>query len=167
MTQYYKEKLEQGQYYQDMVIEKLYNLGLPIISYSSKQFQSFIGENKSGIEIKNDERFAETKNFYIEIAEKSNPKNPNFIKSGIYRNDNTWLYIIGNMKNFYVFSKKQLITAAEQKNKDGSYKYKRVQTSTSQGMLLPFETAIKYYCILEVEFNENDFIKLKEQIQKK
>ena len=108
MTPYYKEKLEQGLYFQDYVIELLYKNGIPLISYSSKEYQNMIGENKAGIEIKNDNNFRKTGNLYIEIAEKSNAENISFVSSGIYRNDNTWLYLIGDINKIYVLSKKQL-----------------------------------------------------------
>lgn len=145
MTPYYKEKLEQGLYYQDFVVEKLYDAGLPLISYSSKKYQQIIGENKAGFEIKNDTLFRKTGNFYIEIAEKSNANNPNFIKSGIFRNDNTWLYIMGDMIEVYIFSKKQLQILYNAK------KYKKVKTPTSIAFLLPVADAIKHYAIKIIE----------------
>lgn len=73
MTEEYKEKFEAGIQYQDWVVEKLYDAGLPIISYSSKKYQNLIGENKAGLEIKFDRNWVKTGNLYIEIAEKSNP----------------------------------------------------------------------------------------------
>ena len=82
-TEYYKDKLKSGLYYQDFVMEKLYEIGLPLISYSSKEFQVMLGENKAGIEIKNDTKYSTTGNLYIEIAEKSNPSNVDYIPSGI------------------------------------------------------------------------------------
>lgn len=139
MNRYYKEKLEQGLTYQDFVVEKLYEIGLPLISYSSKKYQALIGENKIGIEIKNDDKFAETGNFYIETAEKSDANNLNWIPSGIYRNDNSWLYILGNYNEIYIFSKKQLILI----HKTG--KYKEVEIPTSKGYLLPMDKAEKYW----------------------
>jgi len=139
MNSYYKEKLEQGLTYQDFVVEKLYEIGLPLISYSSKKYQALIGENKIGIEIKNDDKFAETGNFYIEIAEKSDANNLNWIPSGIYRNDNSWLYILGNYNEIYIFSKKQLILI----HKTG--KYREVEIPTSKGYLLPMDKAEKYW----------------------
>jgi len=45
----------------------------------------------------------------IEIAEKTKADNAKFVPSGIYRNDNSWLYIQGNFKTFWIFSKKLLI----------------------------------------------------------
>ena len=139
MNSYYKEKLEQGLTYQDFVVEKLYEIGLPLISYSSKKYQALIGENKIGIEIKNDDKFAETGNFYIETAEKSDANNLNWIPSGICRNDNSWLYILGNYNEIYIFSKKQLILI----HKTG--KYREVEIPTSKGYLLPMDKAEKYW----------------------
>jgi len=144
MTPYYKEKLEQGLYFQDYVIELLYKNGIPLISYSSKEYQNMIGENKAGIEIKNDNNFRKTGNLYIEIAEKSNAENISFVSSGIYRNDNTWLYLIGDINKIYVLSKKQLKILHQSK------KYKEVETQTSKGFLLPLIEVEKYYSLREL-----------------
>lgn len=141
MTEYYKEKLEQGLCFQDYIAEWLYNEGLPINTYTSREYQNKIGENRAGIEIKNDEKFRETGNLYIEIAEKSNPDNPRYVESGIYRNDNTWLYLIGDKHIAYILSKKQLIVLHKIK------KYREVKTPTSIGMLLPICDAEKHYAI--------------------
>lgn len=145
MTPYYREKLKQGLHYQDFVVEELYKIGLPIISYSSKEYQNMIGENKAGIEIKNDMNFRKTGNFYIEIAEKSNAENRNFVDSGIYRKDNTWLYLIGDEIEIFIFGKNQL----EYLHKKG--KYREVQISTSKGFLLPVIEARNIYAIKIIE----------------
>ena len=150
MTPYYKKKLEQGLYYQDFVIEQFYKIGIPLISYSSKEYQNLIGENKAGIEIKNDNRYNETGNIYIEIAEKSNPENINFVKSGIFRNDNTWLYVIGDMKRIFIFSKKQLQIFYETK------KFKEVETATSKGYLIPVTEAERIYALKIIEINQKE-----------
>lgn len=138
MTQYYAEKLKQGLHYQDFVVEELYNIGLPIISYASKEYQNMIGENKCGFEIKFDSKWQETGNLYIETAEKSNPNNFKFIPSGIYRNDNTWLYIIGDYIKIFIFGKKHLILMHKKRY------YNNKEISTSQGFLLPIDEADKY-----------------------
>lgn len=151
MNQYYKEKLMLGLHYQDFVVEELYKIGLPIISYSSKEFQFNIGENKAGIEIKNDQNFRKTGNFYIEISEKSNPKNKNFIPSGIYRTDNTWLYLIGDEKDIYIFAKNQLV--AIHKNNI----YREVEIPTSRGFLFPVNDVIrKNYAIKVINCEEKE-----------
>ena len=138
MNEYYKEKLKQGLHFQDFVVEELYKIGLPIISYSSKEFQTLIGENKAGIEIKNDTNYTKTNNLYIEIAEKSNANNPVYIPSGIYRNDNTWLYLIGDYKKIFVFGKSLLLQLHK------INKYKQIEIPTSKGYLLPLADAEKY-----------------------
>lgn len=150
MTAYYKEKFEQGLLYQDMVMEELYKNGIPLISYSSKKYQTEVGENKAGVEIKNDTKFRQTGNFYIETAEKSKAENKNFIPSGIYRCDNTWLYIIGDDISFFVFSKKQLQLL------DKIKKYREVEIPTSRGFLFPIQDAIKLYSIREISFEDSN-----------
>lgn len=145
ITPYYKEKLEQGQCYQDFVVDLLYQKGIPVISYNSKEYQNIKGENKAGIEIKNDMNFRKTGNLYIEIAEKTSENNLEFVSSGIYRSDNTWLYLIGDKKTIFVLSKRQL----QKLHKLG--KYKEVKTKTSRGFLLPIKDARDFYCILEID----------------
>lgn len=149
MTAYYKEKLEQGLSYQDFVIEKLYEHGLPLISYSSKKYQVLYGENKAGIEIKNDQKFRETGNFYIEIAEKSHAGMSKFVESGIFRNDNTWLYVIGDYEEIFVFGKKQLKIVSK------NVKYKKVEISTSKGFLLPVKDARKSLALEIIDCKEH------------
>ena len=105
---YYKDKLEQGLEYQDFVADVLYEIGLPIFNYNSKKYQIAKGENKLGIEIKFDNMFSNTGNFWIEVQEKSNPNNTHYVDSGIFRHDNTWLYVIGNYEVIYIFAKKHL-----------------------------------------------------------
>jgi len=143
MNDYYKNMLQKGLHYQDFVVEELYKIGLPIISYSSKEYQAMIGENKAGFEIKLDQKFRETGNIYIEYEEKSDASKLNYVKSGILRNDNTWLYIIGDYTEIFIFSKKQLIMLL------ASDKIKKVITPTSKGMLLDVKTSEKY-CIKKI-----------------
>jgi len=134
----YKERLRTGLEYQDFVAEQLYKIGLPIFNYASKKYQIECGENKLGVEIKYDAKFASTGNLYIELQEKTNPQNSNYIDSGINRNDNSWLYIIGNYNTIYIFSKRLLNQIAS--------KYKSIEnnTKTSIGFLLPKLDAEKY-----------------------
>ena len=145
MTEIYKQNLKAGLEFQDYVVERLYDAGLPIISYSSKKYQYMIGENKCGFEIKYDRLFRKTGNIYIEIAEKSDKNNKNYINSGIYRDDNTWLYIIGDYNTIYILSKK-ILKLIHTKNK-----YKEVITPTSKGFLIPISDIEKYYSIKTIE----------------
>ena len=95
MTPNYKNCLERGNAYQEFVADVLEKeLSIMLDIYTTKHQQYNIGENKQGIEIKFDDLYKKTGNLYIEIEEKSNPQNPNFVPSGIFRNDNSWLYLI-------------------------------------------------------------------------
>jgi hypothetical protein len=137
-TEYYNEKLQQGLEYQDFVTDILFNeLFIPLSSYQSKKYQ-LKGENKQGIEIKFDGVFDETRNPYIEISEKTNASNINFIPSGIYRSDNTWLYIVGNYNILFIFGKELLKLLHKTK------RYKEVGIPTSNGFLIPEKDAKKY-----------------------
>ena len=139
MTNLYKEMLEKGLEYQDFITDILLSeIGISLSTYSSKKYQYSVGENKQGIEIKFDDRYKETGNLYIEIKEKSNATNPNYVDSGIYRSDNTWLYVIGDYTEVFIFSKKQLIMM----HKKGIFK--EVTTPTSIGFLVPRAKAVKY-----------------------
>lgn len=138
MTPYYREMLEKGLKFQDFVTDVLIDvLGIPLSSYASKTYQ-LRGENKQGVEIKFDDRFKETGNFYIETAEKSNANNLNYYPSGIYRDDNTWLYVIGDYSVLYIFGKSFL------KSIHNTGKYRSIEISTSQGFLVPLKDAEKY-----------------------
>lgn len=138
MTEYYAEKLQQGLEFQDFVTDILFNeLFIPLSTYQSKKYQ-LKGENKQGIEIKFDDRYKETGNLYIELSEKSNANNINYINSGINRDDNTWLYIIGDYSILYIFGKTIL------KGMYLSGKYKEVNIPTSNGFLIPRADAEKY-----------------------
>ncbi len=140
ITQEYLIKLKKGCEYQDFVSDILYKNGLPIRNYTSQKYQ-LSGENKAGIEIKFDGKMAITKNIYIETAEKSNKNNAVYVKSGIYRNDNSWLYLIGDYSTIYFFSKKQLVVT------DQENKYKKITTETSKGFLIPIFNADKFLAI--------------------
>jgi hypothetical protein len=141
MTEYYKEQLEKGLMFQDFIADKLIeSIGISLTSYSSIKNQKTKGENRQGFEIKFDNRFKDTGNIYIETAEKSNENNVSFVDSGIFRNDNSWLYLIGNYDEVYIFAKNILIHFFE------INRYKKVETKTSKGFLLPKECADKFCC---------------------
>lgn len=133
---YYKNKLEEGLEYQDIVTRLLYQRGIVIVGYSSKKFQNNAGENMLGAEIKRDGNFRKTGNLYIETAEKSHPDKPVYTISGIHRDDNSWLYVIGDELLIYIFAKKYLKLLQN--------RYKQVETPTSKGFLIPLIDADKY-----------------------
>lgn len=146
MTEEYKEKLEAGQEYQDWVCDVLLKqCGIFVGQYSSKKYQQEKGESQAGYEIKHDRLMNSTRNVFVEIAEKSNKDNKNFIPSGIYRNDNSWIYVIGDYHEILLFSKHQLRKLIENETLRERHKmqYKEIKAGTSIGYTYPIEMALK------------------------
>ena len=136
MTPYYKTMLEKGEAYEDFIMDQApEKLGIALSNYKSKKYQCKKGENRQGYEIKFDDVYKKTGNLYIEIKEKSNSKNKNWIDSGIYRNDNSWLYLIGDYKQAFIFGINMLRLYYE----GGHFKEKEKEKSTSKGFLLKKE----------------------------
>ena len=138
-----------GLEYQDFVFDQFRRMdGMPIFlgSYASKKYQYTKGESPSGLEIKYDNKMKETKNLFIEYKEKSNPDNQEFVASGIMREDNTWLYLIGDYEQAFMFAKKTLrgyfLTYENKLEKRLS------NTKTSWGFLLPIDKVLKHSFLL-------------------
>ena len=130
---YYAEQLKKGLEFQDYVTNILYDRGIVLVGYSSQKYQNKYGENKMGAEVKRDGKFRETGNLYIEVAEKAHPDNKHYVQAGVKREDNSWLFIIGDEKTLYVFATKRLREICE--------RYRRVEKTTSIGYLLPVADA--------------------------
>lgn len=149
------DSFEVGNNFQDFVCIELAKQNIILQNINSKKFQFEVGENLQGFEIKVDNRFngfypkdkKATNQLSIEIAEKSNEKNEFYIPSGIYRKDNSWLYIQGNQKCFYIFSKNLLVLL------HSSNRYKEAILPTIKKFYLPVEDADKY-CALKMNFDD-------------
>lgn len=146
-----------GLEYQDFIIDRFLNeLKLVVSLYGSTKYQYRYGENAQGIEIKYDARSTgdctyyqnkPTGNVAIEVKEKTRASNNFFVNSGILRNDNTWLYIVGNYHQAWIFSKKHLVHVYNEK------KYEAKQTlPTIMTMLIPIEKA-DMLCIKKLIFD--------------
>lgn len=145
---YYEAQLEEAQGFQDFVMRELAAKGIIVQVFGSKQYQYGCGESVGGDEIKFDKRAKETPNLYIETHEKSHPDNPNYVKSGVFRSDNTIRWIQGNYDSgIWVFDKKALL---DHVLKSG---LRKIQTPTSIGYLLPKTDADKI-CTAKFRFNE-------------
>lgn len=130
---------ESGLDFQDFVATKMHDyLGITITNYQSMKWQFSTGENRQGIEIKLDRDCVRTNRLSIEIAEKSKSTNPEYVPSGIYRNDNSWLYIQGTWALFFVFAKSTLRILHSTK------RYTEHEEPTIRAFYLPLETAWKY-----------------------
>ena len=151
----YEHTYEEGIEYQDFVSDQLYDRGIPVLChYASKQYQLKKGENKLGVEIKYDRKMKTTGNIFIEIGEKS--KTGKFVKSGLYRDDNSWLYAIGDYELIFVFSKKYLKRLYESdhnrlisKDEKGRWRlktglFKKTPIETSDGFIISIKEAELY-----------------------
>lgn len=146
MNDYYNQKFQAGLEYQDFIADQLRKADPCIIisTYASLNWQNGRGENSSGIEIKYDMKLEKTGNLYIETEEKSDAAIDGYTPSGILRNDATWLYLIGNYNEAYLFSKaqlKHLYLHREHWNKRGIREVE-AETKTSRGFLYPAHCAI-------------------------
>ena len=142
----YNKNLYDSSEYLDWLSDKLRKAtpGLIIGPYASRKYQFEHGESFSGIEIKNDKKLAgndndikPSHNLYFEVAEKSHPSNSRYVKSGIYRNDNGWLFLIGNYEEVFLFSTKQLRRIYEDKENYFSRGVIERKTDTSIGFTIP------------------------------
>lgn len=145
---YYAEKLEQGLVFQDLVTRELYKRGIVIVGYASRHFQNDHGENILGAEIRRDGHFRKTGNLYIEVAEKSHPDVSEYTSSGIERNDGSWLFIIGDEHDIWIFSTKQLCLLVHKRE------WRQVKKPTSIGYLCPMEDAERY-CLRKITITES------------
>jgi hypothetical protein len=147
----HKDSYEVGSEFQDFVCIEMAKDGIILQNINSKKFQYETGENLQGFEIKYDRRCtgdagtAATWKLSIEIAEKSKADNRAFVKSGLYRGDNAWIYIQGNYMNFWIFSIKHLRLIYE------TGKYQIHTLPTIQKFYLPIELADKY-CLKKYSF---------------
>lgn len=133
---YYEHQLEDALMFQDFVTDRFYERGLVVVTYASKEYQHKVGENKIGIEIKYDHRFRETGNLFIETAEKSHPSLEHYSPSGIYREDNSWLYAIGDKGLLFLFAKRRL--------QEIEHHYQHAEIPTARGFKLPLQDAKRY-----------------------
>ena len=104
------DTIEAGNTFEDFVCDQLSEMGINLRTYKSRDFQFEKGENKIGWEIKLDKEHIKHGHLSIEIAERT--RNDPYLKwtnSGIFRNDNSWLYIQGNNKLFWILFKPTLI----------------------------------------------------------
>lgn len=135
----HQDSLQIGAEFLDFVLVALQRRGLYLQPFTSKKYQYHKGESFQGWEVKLDNPFLQTKRLSIEIAEKTKATNAVWVDSGIYRSDNTWLYIQGNYQCFYIFIKKHLVSL----HKSGRYEIAE-SYGTVRKFYLPISDADKY-----------------------
>lgn len=131
----HQNEFERGLEFQDFAQVQLAKIGITISYFVSRRCQYERGESLQGVEVKLDDLCTTTGRLSIEIAEKSKASNPTFAASGIYREDNTWLYVQGNYQRLFVFAKKHL------RSLHLSGKFQEHQTLTLKAFYLPIARA--------------------------
>lgn len=128
-----KERTSKGKLFEQYVCrEMLRRYGISIHVHDRKQDQYEIGESLEGYEIKFDDITATTGRLWIEIEEKASPRPGDYVRSGIFRRDNSKYYIIGDYDLFFVFWKEELIVFLEGTKPEIIENY----TKTSRGFFL-------------------------------
>lgn len=156
MTEYYKNKLQEGLEYQDFISDELRREGINIGVYASRKYQIERGESAAGIEIKLDKNFRKTGNLYIEVAEKSNANIKDYTASGIMRCDNSWGYLIGDYCEAFLLSVNQIrAICCWPAEKQSGYSIRQVEIPTSKGLLIPVVFIVaRNFCIKHFIFNK-------------
>lgn len=147
---YYKRNLESAIEFQDYVSSLLFDRGLVVVQYGSRKYQFERGENSGGIEIKHDQKLKQTGNLYIECSEKADPARSAYTASGIYRDDNAWLYAIGDYSRVYLFAKSTLQLLHK------TNRYTSAVITTSTGFLLPAQPDGERYSAIILTGSEID-----------
>lgn len=151
---YRAAQLEAGTAYQDFIVDLLATSKVLLIQqYASRQYQVAVGESRTGVEIKYQPAYNNTGNLWIETAEKARQRPGEYAKSGIYRSDNTWLWVTGTYDRVWVFPKRTLLLLAG----DSRHPIRENKTQTSMGYLLTKKEADWYSSII-LEPNASELV---------
>jgi len=145
---YYARCLDEGIEYQEFIRRILIkDIGINIEYYKTFHEQMTKGESIQGFEIKYNSR-CDKFGCWIETQERSSV-HKEYVMSGIYRNDNTWLYICGNYDMVFIFAKKHLQRIKEK----NIFKEKEIKIKTSIGYNIPIDKC-EYYSIKKIQIKE-------------
>jgi len=153
MDAYYYECLKDGQYFEQYIYNVLEQLGICIVEPFLTKEEQVLGENSAGVEVKHDRLMKRYGNIYLELEERVT--SPNWIPSGIFRNDNTIIYVIGDYDNFFLFQKGVLQWLVNDIITNEYFPIKEVKQnsniafSTSRGIPVPVDI-LRYRCMEEV-----------------
>ena len=133
MTQLYKDNLEAGQAYEQFIVGKWLNFFTDPLNMNEGKWAQLQGENAAGVEIKLDRNHRRTGNLYIETKEKSNPENADYFPSGIWRDDNTQWFLVGDRHEAFIFD----VLVLRKCQAESPHWLIWRETPTSQGWTMP------------------------------
>lgn len=132
------EKQSKGLEYESYIMDWFTNeKRINLSHYTTIKEQFLKGENRQGIEIKNDQMYAKTGNLFISVE-----RDYGYAKhaSGIYKGQ-SWLYVIGNKKVFYIFATKHLKQYFETNEPKLFKGFVSAKNGTEKGFLLSTKQA--------------------------
>lgn len=137
----YIDRLNKAHEFEVFVENEFKKNGIDIGFYRDKENQ-YKGETKIGLEIKRDMQLKNTGNIFIEFQEKLN-SNMSWIPSGIMKKDNTKWWIIGDISEYYIIYKSDLIKEFDYCNEYAQWKFKTEKKNggTGQGFILSRDEA--------------------------
>jgi hypothetical protein len=115
-------------------------LNITLSHFVSKKGQYERGENRQGVEIKNDQSYNKYNNLFISVLRKYPDKQ---YPSGIFRETKTkqMFYVIGDQNNFWLFSTKQLKDYYNKNNPELKKGFTTQTGGTDYGFLLSISKA--------------------------
>lgn len=135
-----KNSFADGLEFQDFIIESVARAcGFIIQQYASKYYQIKRGESIQRCEIKLDNLCTRTGRLSIEVSEKTNADQDDYMPSGIFSPTQPLFYIQGNRERSYLFATKDLVTYSI------NAEYHQERTITA--FYMPFDDADKL-CII-------------------
>lgn len=137
-------KQQRASQYESYIMDWFYNVkAINLSHYHLKEEQIHKGENRQGIEIKNDQSLKKTGNVFISTKRMYN-YNGKVVEhlSGIYK-DQSWMYVIGDKCEHWVFSTKLLKQYFEKYNPELKSGFVSEKKGTEWGFLLSREQADK------------------------
>lgn len=144
-SQYYIDNLTLSHRFEVFIERQLEQRGIDLGLYYDREEQYNHGENALGIEIKRDIKSRETGNLYIEYAERLNAYG-DWVASGIFKDDNTNYFLIGDIDGFWILEKRELEDLYNLIDRNGGKlrngcRMVRAARGTSLGFIIPKNVA--------------------------
>ena len=131
----YYECLHEAQEFEQFWCEVIeHKLHLKLTRIQAKENQAkFLCDTKEGFEFKHNRGMEKYKGVFIEVSQKMDKDDPDFMLSSISKRDNSWMYCIGDFTKLYFVPKKALVAEYESKK----YEIKPNKKKTALGFRLP------------------------------
>jgi hypothetical protein len=133
VSDYYAEQLALAEAWERYIVARLRREGIPAERHDTKDSQIRYGDMRIGpdhVELKYDQKFVETGNLFIEVAEKRRAEQAQWMPSGIYASSLARWYGVGDHRDWFLFERVALRDVARPE------RIITIKRATSQGFLL-------------------------------